>query len=601
MQHTIDQNINEIDPKHPKLYIFQSRVTMDYEKVHDYAQKMKDGTRFNPIEAFIDEIDNIWGYNGKHRQEAAIEAGVMLPITITPGTEKDAELEALGANFDNGLPRSKADEEWAVELGFTKHLLSEREVSRRTKLSRRRVGNIKKDLVAAGKIPADYKPTVKRGKSEYVQNTEKIGSTRNLSGASVADSQMEIIETYFIVPELQSFVRTYCTGDRKERRNYLQNITMATVAGRAYLREIEQGLQYEGRQQGKKYRKNELMQAVKNLQEELDALTCAGPACDFRGKDAQIFFLNNKWYCSRCAEKIQEKLTMPSEEGDSTVLDNLIMQQLEHDQKNDTERLNRLREIMFNASALGLLVEQIPGFPPKVLRERCRILYDNLSKAPKPAKAKCSGCEYHRAKMNTHPGKLIGHYYHGKCIQEGGLCDDVAAIVNPEKGNVATKYCPDCGKMYRFRSAEYEHDGYFSCGCGKMMRPTQMDWTKTDAPTYLQIHCEQCNTRLSTNKPAAEYLHLATNKMLCDACRQQATTVFQEASHKTEEGTYYSDGGITVNDIGERFGQTTYIVIEDRTAFDALNLAETQSEKVDTKDVVYGKNRIIFQFWKSQD
>jgi len=519
MQHTIDQNINEIDPKHPKLYIFQSRVTMDYEKVHDYAQKMKDGTRFNPIEAFIDENDNVWGYNGKHRQEAAIEAGVMLPVTITPGTENEAELEALGANFDNGLPRSKADEEWAVELGFTKHLLSEREVSRRTKLSRRRVGNIKKDLIAAGKIPADYKPTVKRGDSEYVQNTEKIGTTRKLSerqplsGSGVPDTQTAFdgLETYFTVPELQSFVRTYCTGDRKERLNYLQNLSMATIAGRAYLRELESSLQHDGRQSAKKYRKNELMQAIKNLQEELEALACAGPGCDFQGKEAQMFFLNNKWYCSRCAENVQEKLTMPTEEGDPSVLDNLIMQRL--DTMPEDIRLESLRELMLSGQAADNLARQITGFPPKEIRKRCRILYERLSKAPRS---------------------------------------------QPEQPVI-----PD----------------------------------RKEKP--FAAKCESCGANLP-NKPLVELMGKDEN-FLCDACRQQATIVFQEASHKTEEGTYYSGAGITVNDLGERFGQTTYVGIEDRTAFDAINLAETQSEKVDTKDVVYGKNRIIFQFWKSHE
>lgn len=78
-------------------------------------------------------------------------------------------------------------------------------------------------------------------------------------------------------------------------------------------------------------------------------------------------------------------------------------------------------------------------FPPDQIAEHngqklhSDCYYAALNAKPEQSqKIKCSGCQYHRAKMNSHPGKLIGHYYHGKCIREDGLCDDVAAIVNPE-------------------------------------------------------------------------------------------------------------------------------------------------------------------------
>lgn len=49
----------------------------------------------------------------------------------------------------------------------------------------------------------------------------------------------------------------------------------------------------------------------------------------------------------------------------------------------------------------------------------------------------CATCEFHRGKNNrSHKGKLIGHYYHGKCIRPDGLCEPVAALINQKDGNM---------------------------------------------------------------------------------------------------------------------------------------------------------------------
>ncbi len=45
----------------------------------------------------------------------------------------------------------------------------------------------------------------------------------------------------------------------------------------------------------------------------------------------------------------------------------------------------------------------------------------------------CSLCEYHRMRNSSKHGKSLGQSYFGKCIREGGLCKEVAALIEAQK------------------------------------------------------------------------------------------------------------------------------------------------------------------------
>lgn len=583
-QHTIEPGVREVDPKNPKLHMIQSRADMDFETVRKYIRMMLDGIVFEPGKAFEDADGNLWGYDGKHRCEACIDATnhventsgkkYMLRLEIAPGTKEDAEWAALGANQFHGLPRSERDMERIIREAFlSPKKPSEREVARHTGYSRRQVGNVRKEMQEEGLLDVNYKPVVKRGNQEFEQdNVEKAAKAAATRAQKTSDTpgqiekQAEIpgTEQYYSVDELVGIVRQHLTGDRKERESYLHNISENTVAtGRAYIREIEEGLKAEP---GKSWCKANIRAAARVLLRELQQFTCSG--CGFSGKNSQMFQHGEKWYCSKCYREIEEKQLRESMRDpelpnvDASVIDNLILEKLQHLTKDDL-RAQALHDAILNVhDALDILAEMIPGYPKQAIKQRCAVLYNQLSQkiqaapqkeleklkeleasgqkressetseiASKQAeklksagitpmlsvaeeeqaltnfrknisrvskegleeiqywvakelngradkavqdtqkhapcarcgatvsdvwndmkdgrvicgqcyyeetmgdtqafdiKSLCSTCEHHRARSNPKHGKLLGDYYHGKCIREGGLCDEVQALM----------------------------------------------------------------------------------------------------------------------------------------------------------------------------
>ena len=88
---------------------------LDQAAVAEYAEMMKAGVAFDPIEVVLDGAD-YWLAHGFHRLAAGKLIGATeIAADVTEGTLQDALDIATAANKANGVRRSPADKRWAVE------------------------------------------------------------------------------------------------------------------------------------------------------------------------------------------------------------------------------------------------------------------------------------------------------------------------------------------------------------------------------------------------------------------------------------------------------------------------------------------------------
>ncbi len=143
--------------------MIQQRLMIQQEIVDEYAEAMASGATFPPLTVFHDEVA-YWLADGFHRYQAAQQNGtVAFAAEIHPGTQRDAQLYAAGANVTHGVRRSNLDkrravttllddeEEWAT--------WSDREIARHCGVSNRFVSTLRKEL------------TVNRSQSERTYRT----------------------------------------------------------------------------------------------------------------------------------------------------------------------------------------------------------------------------------------------------------------------------------------------------------------------------------------------------------------------------------------------------------------------------------------------
>ena len=87
----------------------QSRVEINNEVVHEYAEALKAGAVFPPIVVFFDGAD-YWLADGFHRWHAHNTAGLASIVAdVRQGTQRDAKLFSYSANREHGLRRTNAD------------------------------------------------------------------------------------------------------------------------------------------------------------------------------------------------------------------------------------------------------------------------------------------------------------------------------------------------------------------------------------------------------------------------------------------------------------------------------------------------------------
>jgi|GEM_PF-2041105 len=127
----------------------QPRAEINLEIVTEYAEAMKSGEVFPPIETYFDGV-NYWLADGFHRYHAAIKAGITeidSKVGI-PGTADEARWASLAANHTHGLRRNNADKRKAVEIALKMHSeMSDRALAEHCGVSQPFVGNTRAQVI----------------------------------------------------------------------------------------------------------------------------------------------------------------------------------------------------------------------------------------------------------------------------------------------------------------------------------------------------------------------------------------------------------------------------------------------------------------------
>lgn len=154
----------------------QSRVSLDVNTVHDYAEQMKAGAEFPAIAVRFDGSE-YWLEDGFHRLKAAQLAGFgSIVAEVEPGTLEEARWNAARANSTHGLRRSNADTRKAVIMA----LLNPRSagktdaaIAAHVGCSAPTVGKYRAELEATQKISSQ---PVRETRDGRTINTANIGS-----------------------------------------------------------------------------------------------------------------------------------------------------------------------------------------------------------------------------------------------------------------------------------------------------------------------------------------------------------------------------------------------------------------------------------------
>lgn len=99
--------------RHPNL---QPRVDIDPNVVAEYAEALRDGAKFPPVTVVFDRTYYFLS-DGWHRYEAHLAASIgEIQADVLDGTFRDAQLYALGANWNHGKRRTNDDKRRAVGM-----------------------------------------------------------------------------------------------------------------------------------------------------------------------------------------------------------------------------------------------------------------------------------------------------------------------------------------------------------------------------------------------------------------------------------------------------------------------------------------------------
>jgi hypothetical protein len=168
----------------------QMRVSINQDKVADYAECMREGDKFPPIKATFDGT-NYWMWAGFHRYFSAQAAGATtIEVDYKPGTMEDAQDLAYGDNYDHGLPRTKEDRRKSVEDALSKERhknKSDREIAKLCRVSASFVGAIRRP---------EAKERQKKNLEKHVEKKAKQDKGVVNYTSDNADPKVELTQDY---------------------------------------------------------------------------------------------------------------------------------------------------------------------------------------------------------------------------------------------------------------------------------------------------------------------------------------------------------------------------------------------------------------------
>lgn len=96
----------------------QYRDQINQDVVRDYTEAMRNGDEFPHMQTVFDGSTH-WLVDGFHRYFACMAFGAkIVPVEYTPGTQREAQVIAMGVNGDHGLQRNNATKRRQVEAAL---------------------------------------------------------------------------------------------------------------------------------------------------------------------------------------------------------------------------------------------------------------------------------------------------------------------------------------------------------------------------------------------------------------------------------------------------------------------------------------------------
>lgn len=132
----------------------QSRVTTDETIVAEYAEQMKLGANFPPIEVVEDRRGKYYLTDGYHRLAAARLLGLaLIGAVVRPGDLAEARWLACAANKAHGLRRTNADKRKAARAALmARPDLTDNVLGAHVGVAGSMIGGYRAELLAAGVI-----------------------------------------------------------------------------------------------------------------------------------------------------------------------------------------------------------------------------------------------------------------------------------------------------------------------------------------------------------------------------------------------------------------------------------------------------------------
>ncbi len=163
----------------------QSRVSLDENVINEYAEAMKNGDEFPPIDVYKDGDDN-YVADGFHRVKGAIKAGLTeFKAKIKEGTIRDAILHSVSANSTHGLRRTNLDKRNAVEKLLVDpewQLWSDNQIAKQCAVDHKTVAKIRNDLQKSdlGFPKIQERNFERNGKTHTIQHSKEKLRTSSL-------------------------------------------------------------------------------------------------------------------------------------------------------------------------------------------------------------------------------------------------------------------------------------------------------------------------------------------------------------------------------------------------------------------------------------
>ncbi len=144
----------------------QTRAELRSDVIEEYAEAMRSGAEFPPVDIFLDKNNHYWLADGFHRYSAAAVAEQeKIKANVHKGELRDAVWFALSANTTNGIRLTNADKRRRVEMALADgewKAMSDNAIAEHVGVSVPFVGSVRGQLLTVNNSPD--KPVRRKGK-----------------------------------------------------------------------------------------------------------------------------------------------------------------------------------------------------------------------------------------------------------------------------------------------------------------------------------------------------------------------------------------------------------------------------------------------------